>query len=182
MKNFLALLFLAFSFVQCKKDHPKALPPETITGQNTFGALVNGEVFLPGVLPGSIALQANYQHLEPALGDGFYLIIVGNYQDRTGIGKSIAVYSDSMEIQNGMTYPLKKRRDGQYSGDYVFYNSQTPFTLFATDDNSNTGQLTITPFDETNQVVSGRFWFDAVDDAGNKAEIREGRFDVHYTR
>ena len=44
------------------------------------------------------------------------------------------------------------------------------------------GKLIITKLDEINQIVSGTFWFDAVNDKGEKVEVREGRFDVHYVK
>ena len=30
------------------------------------------------------------------------------------------------------------------------------------------------------RTLSGRFWFDATNSAGEKVEIREGRFDILY--
>ena len=56
-------------------DNPPQLPPETQTGANTFGCLVNGKVWLPkggGLLPGvfsdygngSIILYANNYEYE----------------------------------------------------------------------------------------------------------------------
>ncbi len=43
---------------------------------------------------------------------------------------------------------------------------------------STTGELTITKFDEINKIASGTFWFDAVNDKGEKVEVRDGRFDA----
>jgi len=53
MKNIL-LLTISFFLLSssCKKNKPTnpvdQLPPETQTGANTFGCLINGEVFKPG--------------------------------------------------------------------------------------------------------------------------------------
>lgn len=44
------------------------------------------------------------------------------------------------------------------------------------------GELTITHLDEERQIVSGTFWFDAVNKQGEKVQVREGRFDMRYTR
>ena len=46
------LLFIFSTFEGCKKHTNSGnpidqLPPETQTGANTFGCLINGEVFLP---------------------------------------------------------------------------------------------------------------------------------------
>ena len=44
------------------------------------------------------------------------------------------------------------------------------------------GELNLKKFDEINQIASGIFWFDAVNSSGQKFEVREGRFDVRYTK
>ena len=46
-----------------------------------------------------------------------------------------------------------------------------------------TGTLRIKKLDSINQIVSGTFQFDAFESTNNKkVEIREGRFDMRYTR
>jgi hypothetical protein len=44
----------------------------------------------------------------------------------------------------------------------------------------NVGELKITKIDVSKSIVSGTFWFDAVNSKGEKVEIREGRFDWNY--
>ena len=44
----------------------------------------------------------------------------------------------------------------------------------------NTGELHITRLDLQNSIISGTFWFDAKNGAGELVEIREGRFDWNY--
>ena len=99
MKN----LFLITSFVllisSCKKSKPSnpidQLPPETQTGANTFGCLVNGEVFKPGgaQLSGG-SLSCNYQFLN----GGYYFRLAAISNNTNGSGKSIGIISDSLEI------------------------------------------------------------------------------------
>ena len=43
-----------------------------------------------------------------------------------------------------------------------------------------TGELKITRIDLQNSIISGTFWFDAINEAGEIVEIREGRFDWNY--
>ena len=43
-----------------------------------------------------------------------------------------------------------------------------------------TGELTITRVDLSNSIISGTFWFDAINSEGEVVEIREGRFDWNY--
>jgi len=43
-----------------------------------------------------------------------------------------------------------------------------------------TGVLKITRLDLSNSIISGTFWFDAINQAGETVEVREGRFDWNY--
>ena len=44
------------------------------------------------------------------------------------------------------------------------------------------GELRISKLDPINKIISGTFWFDAIDTISNSiVQIREGRFDLHYT-
>ncbi len=43
-----------------------------------------------------------------------------------------------------------------------------------------TGELKITRVDLANSIISGTFWFDAINTAGETVEIRQGRFDWNY--
>ena len=80
------LLITLFTFSNCKKNKPTnpvdELPPETQTGANTFGCLVNGQVFKPGgaQLSGG-SLQCNYQFVN----NGFYFILIGRYRNNKAI-------------------------------------------------------------------------------------------------
>ena len=48
MKPYLPLLAALLGLSQCTKDDPEAgLPSATQTGANTFGCLVNGQVWTP---------------------------------------------------------------------------------------------------------------------------------------
>ncbi len=41
--------------------------------------------------------------------------------------------------------------------------------------------MSITKLDFENHIVSGTFWFDAINEDGKLVEIREGRFDMNFT-
>ena len=43
-----------------------------------------------------------------------------------------------------------------------------------------TGELIITHHDYNNAIISGTFWFDAINNIEEKIEVREGRFDMEY--
>jgi hypothetical protein len=42
------------------------------------------------------------------------------------------------------------------------------------------GELIITNHIYKQGIMSGTFWFDAINSNGEIVQIREGRFDVHY--
>jgi len=42
--------------------------------------------------------------------------------------------------------------------------------------------LTITRFDPDSAIVSGTFWFDAINAAGEEVSITNGRFDSRYIK
>ena len=180
----LLAIYTVLIFTSCKKHKTvnpvDQLPPETQTGAKTFGCLVDGKVFLPGgaAFSGG-SLQCNYQ-----FDNGFYFILIGRYQNlQTGIGNnSIGVFTDSIKIQEGSRYPLRKRINGSASADYLRETSSYQAEEFDTDGNFYTGELYIKKLDTIHQIVSGTFFFDAVNSNGLKTEIREGRFDVRYTR
>ncbi|MGC8751863.1 DUF6252 family protein [Hydrotalea sp.] len=74
----------------------------------------------------------------------------------------------------------KKKRTG--GGQVGFYNDSNPNGNIYSTNHFVTGELNIKKLDTVNQIVSGTFWFDAVNANGQKVQIREGRFDVRYTQ
>ena len=187
MKNlFLIIISFVLLSSSCKKSKPSnpidQLPPETQTGANTFGCLVNGEVFKPGgaQLSGG-SLSCNYQFLN----GGYYFRLAAIYRNNTnGSGKSIGIISDSLAIIEKEKFLLTVTRSkGKISSGYSSYQTQ-PIIIY--DDYSTTsniiGELLINKLDTINQIVSGAFWFDAINGSGQKVEVRKGRFDVRYTR
>ncbi|MCK9404782.1 MAG: hypothetical protein M0Q26_15420 [Chitinophagaceae bacterium] len=183
-------LIIAASFVllssSCRKNKPvnpiDQLPPETQTGANTFGCLVNGEVFKPG---GSIFSGSNlaciYQYLISGTPAGYtFALGATNKKDPTNI-TTVGFGFDSIRMNIGLLL-LKVRRNGHGGGQVGFYNDSNPNgDIYSTND-FVTGELNIKKLDTVNQIASGTFWFDAVNANGQKAQIREGRFDVRYTR
>ena len=155
------------------------LPPETQTGANTFGCLVNGQVFKPGgaQLSGG-SLQCNYQFLNGS----YYFILSGRNRSGTNPLTSVNLYTDSLPITQGLKLVLKNRINGTASGRYFGPESDINLATYLTNDNLFTGELWIKKLDTINQIVSGTFWYDAVNNNSQKVEIREGRFDMRYTR
>ncbi len=174
--NFLLLFTLSLS-LQCRKPKSELekLPPATQTGADKFGCLIDGKAFLPKGNPfGGPILSCAYQFVN-----GGYYFQLKAFNNEGAVKYGVGVFTDSLNIENGIKYTLKNRfTKAQASGIYSISN----FGLvnYLTND-INTGELKISKFDRINRIVSGTFWFDAIDKQGQKVEVREGRFDLKYT-
>ena len=183
------LVLLLFTFSQCKKANTNPideLPPETQTGANTFGCLVDGQAFKPGgaSLSGG-SLQCNYQYLGNGAGGGYYFVLTGRYRNNNmGSGNSIGISTDSLKIEEGQIYSLKSKKKLHAFARYSSYSSPVSVTKrYLSEDSIYVGEIWVKKLDSINQIVSGTFWFDAFDSTSNeKVKIREGRFDMRYTR
>jgi len=194
--SFLLLIsiVIAGSCFECKKKNVtisqvSLLPPLTTTGRNTFGCLFNGQAMIPKRPFGDIVpyLTAIYQnHYSSDLVHGNTFAIDGD--DKTDVChfKTVGFSLDSIHLELA-TYKLNTARiaKGQ-SGSIQLLNAcgGNGAIEYATT-SIVTGEVTIVFLDEINQVASGTFWFDAIPSIGNLTDtihIREGRFDMHYTR
>lgn len=185
------IYFLAFTFLtasMCKKkpiEPIDQLPPETQTGANTFGCLVNGQVFKPGgaSLTGG-SLTCNYQYLGIGPNGGYFFRLAAiSRNNNSGESKSVGLFTDSLKILQGGEYIFIAPRIKGSAYALYGYTKDNPMTIDDYETNNlNTGKLQIKKLDTINQIVSGTFWFDGVNTNGQKVEIREGRFDMRYTR
>lgn len=172
----LASCLLILSIASCQEDDDNTddpisqLPPATQTGENTFGALLDGEPFIPsgGINP----LDCQYQLID---GERFFQL-QGNQtvEDFNIIALSLSTIA--REIEEGATYQLLEEREGNASGAYSF-NGDLFFT-----NSMQSGEMTITKLDLNSQIVSGTFFYDVIDGNGDLREIREGRFDMRFTQ
>lgn len=183
----LLLIFLCSLLIgsSCRKHKPvdpvSQLPPETQTGANTFGCLVNGQVFKPGgnSLSGP-NLSSVYQYLYLNSLNGYvFSVNAADKKDPCDI-KQIGFRFDSISMNVG-TYLLTLMQKGKGGGGYQLLKCSQTFEEFLTNDQV-AGQLNLKKFDTINQIASGTFWFNAVNPNGDTVKITDGRFDVRYTR
>ena len=166
-----------FIFNSCNPDDDNlnSLPPETQTGANTAGCLVNGKVFLPKQEGLNPALVCNYEFID---GEFFFNLVI---RDNRGQGvKTLSVRTQRIDLEAGSTYILNI--DNTISIDFT--GGGGVYSINASDffytNTIKTGELKITRLDLQNSIISGTFWFDAVNEAGELVEVREGRFDVQF--
>jgi hypothetical protein len=177
MKN-LILLFATLITLSCcssDDDNSDKLPPETQTGANTAGCLVNGKVFLPKQEGLNPALICNYEFID---GDFFFNLVI---RDNSGQGvKSVSVKTSRINLQTNTTYNLDKENtifEDFTGGSGIYLIDASNFFYTNT---IKTGELKITKLDLQNSIISGTFWFDAINNTGETVEIRQGRFDMNY--
>ncbi|MCC8425347.1 hypothetical protein [Mucilaginibacter sp. UR6-11] len=174
-----AVIFLSPS---CKKKSVaplSKLPAATQTGANTFGCLINGAAFTPHTKSFlNSAFQANYVYYN----GGYNLLVSASNDSNTDYVKGVFLQTTNLAVTEGQTLSLENyNQNGKAFAVYgIFYNLQPPNQYQTTDKVS--GQLHITKFDQTRQIISGTFFFDAINGKGETVHITDGRFDMKYTQ
>lgn len=178
MNLHLRLSIVFFSLIllssRCKKQNAEPqLPPETTTGAMTFGCKVNARVLLPNGGTLGPGLSVEYQNLGQGIGGGWFLGVSGSdYQSNPKSG--ITINTDSLLLIEGTVYPMREAKGFAYA---TYQNGLNFYYIYPND----TGQLTITKHDQSQRILSGRFWFTATSVYDQtKVSITEGRFDVRY--
>lgn len=170
LKRYIALLVLCGTLSQCEMlgIKPKnELPPETQEGKNTFGFLLNGEVWRP---EGRAGLTNNFQpYLRPYGGE----FSVGAYKKKGDIDQSIGVAIRN--LTNIGIYTL----DG-YNGIIGFGDISKSCEYNWGGIDKQQGIITITKYDREKFIVSGRFEAVLVTKNCDTIKITQGRFDVKF--
>ncbi len=162
--------------VSCKKEITE-LPEPTQTGANTFGAKVNGQLWIPqgfGIVPTAPLLEARY---EP----GRTVVINARNFARQPLETEFEIYL--LHVTAPGTYQLNANTE-KYpypSGNYAYYVERKihPINEWITN-TQYTGRVEITKADTVNRIISGTFEFQAADMNGTSQplSVTEGRFDV----
>ena len=165
------LLAALLGLSQCKKKDPDPvdqLPPATQTGANTFGCLVNGQVWTPQGNDGTANYTAYYD--RTFRGGNFGIRV---YRLDKKASQDIIMGGDS--ISRVGTYSLIRVPRTVYFGD-----NQQPATCQSQDGKSSQycrGGLTITRLDTQIGIVSGTFWFTLYKPGCDSIRVTDGRFD-----
>ena len=183
IKNIILILIISIFFACCTKDDNPTpaptpvsqLPLATQTGANTFGCLLDGKVFIPGITNNSY--NCFYQ-----LVDGEYYFKVSASNRKNNILRGITLGTEKLSITQGQTLNLYERVDGNCFGGFFYGNDLTGVLENNRTSILNTGELKITKLDFTNNIVSGIFWFDVKDNQNVVHQIRDGRFDMKFTQ
>ena len=178
-------LLICVFFFNCRKSGSNTqagLPPETQTGQNTFGCMVNGKIFVPKGGGISANYSCFYQQAYAGF-NGYFFHVSGDDKSNSEVVSSVGISCDSIKLAENQTYSLINVLKGNSAGDYIVVSSfTTPATTQYTTTATLTGEMTIKRFDETRHIVAGTFWFNAVSSKGDTVKITEGRFDMLYSQ
>ena len=175
MKNIIISCLCLCLLASCKKD-TEELPPATETGANTFGARVNGDLWVPeglGSIPANNILESQ---LFP---NGDLRIRARNFASSpnetefdffiTGI-----TAPGTYLLNKNVTYPGLSASFG-----YYVKRKLTPVDEWITSPTIS-GSVTITKVDAVNRIVSGTFQFNAASiyTPSQVLSVTDGRFDL----
>ena len=192
MKKLISIILLVL--FSCSNDDDgtnSSLPELTFDGKNTFGCLIDGEVFLPrrnGYTPTPILNSFYKFDNSTSVNNNWFLITA----DNNVLEKTIVIEHNLFNIpfiegntytfgnpNNGIlnaTYRINKKVEYIENGKNYFY-----YQTYQTSNDIN-GEITIMKLDDNENIISGIFWFDCSDSNGNIVKIREGRFDLKYKK
>ena len=184
--HLLVLVIAAFlmSMGSCKKDpsapsdphDPNTLPPLTHQGKNTFGCLVNGEVwvaYMPYTVGGAIALEGIYYS-----NTNMMHLVANRKLNSDGKSDQIDILLENL-VQTGEYLVLTD--DNQMRG-FTDYKDNHNCSVYRYNDDL-LRRVTITYFSPSQGIISGTFEMDLINSScpGDTIRIREGRFDWRMT-
>ena len=173
--TYLAFFIVAFAILssQCKK--PKVveqLPPETQTGANVIGFKADGKIYIAKYA--KVSADYLFLNFPYPYSNGYYLTIWGKEPNKWVVG----ILTDSLQVFQNQTYLLNNTPHIRGTAWAVYKNMGKEY--YSRENLS--GEFKITKLDSINKIISGTFWFDAIDTLSNTTvQIREGRFDLQYT-
>jgi len=146
-------------------DFVPKLPPETTTGEYTFGFKLNGEVFNL-----DRRFVADYQ--------GGQLAIYADYGLDTEKNYSMALLLSNPLLEENQRYDLTEDIYHALMDTWLHDDPETVCTYELED--TYEGFVEFTNIDRVKYIVSGRFEFSTANDQCDTMRLTEGRFDMWY--
>jgi len=167
------LLAALLGLSQCQKSDPgpaDQLPPATQTGANTFGCLVNGQVWTPRGYNGTSNYSIVY---DSNLNNGNFDLMSYRYPDASNNLQSIALNILSNASLGSHSF------QNNYNTQSGFNNTKTN-CYWSSRDSATTyrrGSLIITRLDLKAGIISGTFDFTLYRPGCDSVRVTQGRFD-----
>lgn len=191
MKNTFFLLLLLL--VSCSKDTIKSdpifqLPPETQTGANTFGCVINGQVFYPRDGTSSLFNPGGKGLIfwgDPSGNREYNEFEIRNLQDGKPCSRMIVHLQNLHQIQLGdyiwQQSNFQSSIDGlmqNYVYAQIYDTSVNGWRYYGSYENS--GKVTITKYANDNTIISGNFSGKLrLYNSTEEVDILNGRFDIN---
>lgn len=180
----ICLVCLLFGGAECEKEtmplteHGK-LPKITKTGANTFGCLIDQIAFVPHSPwklfgPNIPSKESTYVY-----GDipGTYNFSIDIYHDGVSNSKNMDFDIKNVELEQKIYEISDINVPGCFAVEYAIAYSD----IYKTSSTVK-GEINIIRFDQGEKIVSGTFWFDAINQDGKIVQVREGRFDLKFNQ
>lgn len=169
MNRFLLLLPLIAALLlgSCKKDKvaPKdQLPPATTSGANTFGCLVNGELWK---VETASQLVADWTTSD-------VLYFVAGFNSKDGYKKISLIFPDTTHAfaqKSGVQALVKSGVNGNYASLWPPNKYYGPEKLVS-------GTVNLSRLDYHAGIIAGTFSFVMAGGPGDTVRVTEGRFDI----
>jgi hypothetical protein len=159
--NSLLLVLVVTCIVSCKDDDEPALPPITVTGANTFGCLIDGEVYVPQGVDSA-----------PLVDAGVDMIVVSGGQ--RGVNLQLVVRDTTMHfIFENQAYHFNQEN---ITCVYDVFNNKVDCDYR---DTPVSGYIKFSRIDFAKHIVAGVFEFSVYSAKCDKMiNITDGRFDL----
>ena len=106
--------------------------------------------------------------------DKEYFVLVGSrIIDNDSVFETVKV-ALKKDITSTGIFPIASYDIDKTYAQVLYYYSNNEFETKSV----HSGELTITKLDRENFIISGTFWFTAVNDQGDTLRVTDGRFDV----
>ena len=156
--------FLLVHLFSCEQE--EVLPHATQEGKNTFGCLINGDVWVPKGYNGTPKLDLSY---DPGYAGG--ALNLNAYRISGENREYLTIFAS--EVKSKGVYELV---DTDSAAAIFRISGRCSYDL---DDNvERTGKLIITNFDLDKAIISGTFEFTLAKPGCDTIRVTEGRFDM----
>ena len=167
------LLAALLGLSQCKKNDPdplSQLPPATQTGANTFGCLVNGQVWTPRGNNGTSNYSIAY---DSGLNGGVFDLAVYRYGTGSSKQQNIVFYANQAGQAKSYSFRSPQRTRASFNDGETgcYWSSRDSATTY------RRGTLTITRLDLSTGIISGTFAFTLYKPGCDTIKVTQGRFD-----
>ena len=169
----LTLLLTLILLMNCEDNFPDELPPITTTGENAFGALMNGEVYVPN--GNALTLAVDFDFPEPPINELRIRTLRSSNESKTNEAQLVIHQQGINEIGiYNVTSAIAQYQLVSYA------NSERYDTLYDAC-GELTGTLEIIHLDSVDRVISGTFELKLIESNSPNMKclsITEGRFDL----